>query len=101
MAIFKANTLLERLKAEVNTYIWLIDILDLLQNNSKDCKRIVIIVFGIEIDISLSIARLLQNKLKKAIGAMSKVLNQKAINYINIQLLVKFLSFYSQAVRLS
>ncbi len=100
MAIFKADTLLERLEAKVNTYIWLTDILGLPQNNSKDCQKIVIIVFGIEIDISLFIAYILQDKLKKVIGDMLKVLSQKAVSFINIKSCVRYFSFCSQAVRL-
>ena len=58
------------------------------------------IVFGIEIDISLFTARLPADKLKKAIRATLKVLSQKAVSFINIQSLMRFLSFCSQAVRL-
>ncbi len=42
----------------------------------------------------------LEEKLKKAIRATLKVLSQKAISFIDIQSLVGFLSFCSQAVRL-
>lgn len=59
-----------------------------------------VIVFGIEIDTSLFTARLPQDKLKKVIGATSKILSQKAVSFIDIQSLVGFLSFCSQAVRL-
>ncbi len=45
-------------------------------------------------------AQLLRDKLGKAILASSKVLSQKAVSYIGIQLLVGFFSFCSQAVRL-
>ncbi len=45
-------------------------------------------------------ARLPRDKLEKAILASLKVLSQKAVSYIDIQSLVGFLSFCSQAVRL-
>ncbi len=59
-----------------------------------------ITVFGIEVDTSSFTARLLRDKLEKAILASSKVLSQKAVSYIDIQSLVGFLSFCSQAVKL-
>ncbi len=57
-------------------------------------------VFGIEVDTSSFTAQLPRDKLEKAILASSKVLSQKAVSYIDIQSLVRFLSFCSQAVRL-
>lgn len=84
LAIFKENILSEKLRTKANTYISLIGILNLLYNDSKNYQGIVIIVFRIEIDISLLIIHLLQYKLKKEIKAMSKFLNQKTISFINI-----------------
>lgn len=93
VAIFKADTSPKRLEAKANTYIWLTDILDLPQNNSKDCQETVVIVFRIKIDTSLFTAYLPQDKLKKAIGATFKVLSQKAVSFIDIQSLIRFLFF--------
>lgn len=101
MAIFKADTLPERLEAKVNTCIGLIDILGFSQKNFKNCQKTVVIIFEIEIDSSLFIARLPIDKLKKAIGDKSKVLGQKAISFIDIESLIRFFSFCSQAVKLS
>ncbi len=50
MAIFRSDTLPERLVAKVKAYIWLPDILGLTQNDSKDCQGIVVTVVGIEVD---------------------------------------------------
>ncbi len=100
MAIFISDTSLERLVVEANAYIWLTDFLGLPRNDSKDCRGIVVRVFGIEVDTFSFTTRLPRNKLEKAILALSKVLSQKAVSYIDIQSLVGFLSFCSQAVRL-
>ncbi len=100
MATFRSDILPERLVAEANAYIWLIDLLGLLQNNSKDCQGTVVTVFRMEVDTALYTAQLPKDKLEKAILASSKVLSQKAVSYIHIQSLVRFLSFCSQAVRL-
>ena len=100
MAIFKADASPERLERKANAYIWLTDLLGFSRNNSKDCQGIEVIVFGIEIDTSLFTARLPADKLEKAIRATLKVLNQKAVSFIDILSLVGFLFFCSQAVRL-
>ncbi len=86
--------------AEANAYIWLTDRLCLPRNDSKDCQGIMVTVFGIEVYTSSFTARLLRDKLEKAILASLKVLSQKTVSYIDIQPLVGFLSFCSQAVRL-
>ena len=59
-------------------------------------------VFEIEIDISMFTARLLQDKLVRAIEKPGTALsnNSNSIFYFNIQLLVGFLSFGFQAVHL-
>lgn len=85
---------------ETIAYIWLTDLLGLPRNDSKDCQGTVVIVFGIERDTSWFTARLPTDKLEKAIKATLKVLSQKAVSFIDIQSLVGFLSFCSQAVRL-
>ncbi len=71
-----------------------------VDNDSKDCQGTVVTVFGIEVDLSSFTARLPRDKLEKAILTPSKVLSQKTVSYIDIQSLVGFLSFRSQAVRL-
>ena len=100
VAIFRSDTSPERLLAEANAYIWLTDLLGLPRNNSEDCQITVVTVFGIEVDTSSFTSRLPWDKLEKAILASSKVLSQKTVSYIDIQSLVRFLSFCSQAVRL-
>ena len=100
VAIFRSETSPERLVAKANTYIWLTDLLGLLQNDSKDCQGTVVKIVRMEVDTSSSTARLPRDKLEKAILVSSKVLSQKAVSYINIQSLIGFLCFCSQAVGL-
>ncbi len=100
VAIFRSDTSPERLVAEANAYIWLTELLGVPRNDSKDFQGTVVTVFGIEVDTSSFTARLPRNNLEKAILASSKVLSQKVVSYIDIQSLVGFLSFCSQAVRL-
>ena len=51
VAVFKPKEATpSRIKKEARTYIWLTDVLGLLQNDSKDRKRTLVVVFGIEID---------------------------------------------------
>ncbi len=101
IAIFKAKEAsMKRIKAEAKAYIWLIDLLSMARNESKDRESIAIDVFGIEVDTSKFTARLPKEKLEKAKNTSSKILEQKSVRLIDIQLLVKFLSFCSQAVRL-
>ncbi len=100
VVIFRSDTSPERLVAEANAYIWLTDLLGLLRNNSKDCQGTMITIFGIEVDFPSFTARFPWDKLEKAILASLKVLSQKAISYIDIQSLVRFLYFCFQAVRL-
>ncbi len=58
------------------------------------------IVFGIEIDTSSFTVRFLKDQLEKAIRATLKALSQRTVGFTDIQSLVGFFSFYSQAVRL-
>lgn len=57
-------------------------------------------VFRIEVHTSNFSVRLLIKKLDKIIKATKKVLKEIFISFINMQLLVKFLSFYFQVIRL-
>ncbi len=84
VAIFRSDTSPEKLVAEANAYIWLTNLLGLLQNHSKDCQGTVVTVFGIEVDTSSFTARLPRDKLEKAILASLKILSQRAVSYINI-----------------
>ncbi len=94
------RNLAREIAAEANAYIWLTDVLGLPRNDSKDCQGTMATVFGIEVDTPSFTARLPRDKLKKAILALSKVLSQKTVSYIDIQSRVGFFSFCSQAVRL-
>ncbi len=101
IAIFKAKEAsTERMKAEAKAYIWLTDLLGIPQNDSKDHEKIVVEVFGIEIDTYKFMASLPKEKLEKAKNTTSKILEQKSMSFIDIQSLVDFLSFCSPAVRL-
>ncbi len=84
VAIFRSYTLLEKWVAEANAYIWLTDLLSIPRNDSKDCQGIVVTVFGIEVDTPSFMTRSPRDKLEKAILALSKVLSQKAVSYIDI-----------------
>lgn len=77
------------------------DLLGMLRNNSKDSHRALVVVFGIEINISYFIAHLYHEKLEKLARTTTKILRQKSISFVNIQSLVRFLFFYLQVVRFS
>lgn len=101
VAIFKAREVTqEKMTAEKKAYIQLTNLLGVPQNNSKDAQGTTVVVFGIEVDTSCFRARLPKEKLDKVTKATAKVLSQKLVNFIDIQSLVGFLSFCSQAVRL-
>lgn len=76
------------------------DLLGIPRNNSKDAEGTQVVVFGIEIDTKSFTARLPNEKLNKAIKATGKVLAKQSATFLDIQSLVGFLSFCSQAVRL-
>ena len=90
----------EKMMAEKKAYVQLTDLLGVPRNDSKDAQGTAVIVFGIEIDTSCFIARLSKEKLEKATRVIAKVLSQKSVSFIDMQSLVGFLSFCSQAVRL-
>lgn len=77
------------------------DLLGIPRNDSKDAEGTQVIVFGIEIDTRSFTAKLPDEKLEKAVRATSKVLAEQSVTFLDIQFLVGFLSFCSQAVRLS
>ena len=101
MAIFKAKKAFpDKMKDEAKAYIWLTNLLGILRNDSKDCEETLIIVFGIEIDISNFTVRLLRKKLEKAINATTKIFKERSVSFIDMRLLVRFFSFYLQVVKL-
>lgn len=69
--------------------------LKITKNDLKDVKDILIIIFGIEIDIKNFTARLPNDKLEKVVKAISKVLIKQLVIFFDIQLLIEFLSFWS------
>lgn len=79
-------------------YNWVTDLLGIPRNDSKDAEGRKVVFFGIEIDTKSFIARLPNEKLDKAIKATSKVLAEQSVTFLDIQSLVGFLSFCSQAV---
>lgn len=99
MAVFSAEAL-PGMQRKADAYVWLTDLLGLPRNNSKDCQGTAVIVFRIKMNTASFTARLPADKLEKAVKATAKVLSQKAVSFIDIQSLVGFHSFYSQAVRL-
>lgn len=101
IAIFKASEAsTEQIKIEAKAYIWLTDLLVIPRNDPKDREGTEVVVFGIEVDTSSFTARLPKEKLTKAIEATSRILNEKSVSFLDMQSLVGFLSFCSQAVRL-
>ena len=100
VAIFQAEEATPEKMSENKAYIQLTNLLGVLQNNSKDAQGTAVIVFGIEIDTSCFTARLPKDKLEKATKATAKILSQKSVSFIDMQSLVGFLSYCSQAVRL-
>lgn len=76
----------------------MINLLKITKNNSKNSKKMQIIIFEIEIDTKNFIAKLPNQKLEKAVKAISKVLAKQLIIFLNIQSLIKFLFFCFQAM---
>lgn len=72
------------MKQENKTYNWIIDLLGIPKYESKDEKKIKIIVFRIEINISIFIAKLLVEKLDKAITVIAKIFAEKSISFFEI-----------------
>lgn len=88
------------MKYEARAYIWLTDLLGISRNDSKDQEGTLVVVFGIEIDTSSFTAQLSKEKLEKAHDIITKILKEKSISFLDMQSLVGFLSFCSQAVKL-
>lgn len=74
--------------------------LDYSGTTLKKAQRIAVVVFAIKINTSCFIARLPKRKPEKAINSTVKALGQKSVSFIDMQCLVGFLLFCSQAVRL-
>lgn len=65
------------MKQKNKAYNWIIDLLGIPKNKSKDGKGTQIIVFKIEIDISIIIAKLPAKQLDKTVKAIAKNLYRK------------------------
>lgn len=100
--MFNAKTSTSQLHAKEQAYIQVTDLLGIPRNEKKNCSGTVVSVFGIKVDISTFTARLPQDKLERAIRRTSEALSDSSnsISYLDIQSLVGFLSFWSQAARL-
>lgn len=77
------------------SYNWVTDLLEILKNDSKNAKSTLIIVFEIKIDIRSFIVRVTDYKWEKAIRRTSKALIEESVPFLDIQLLIRFLFFYS------
>ena len=101
IAIFTAaQARAQRIRQESRAYTWVTDLLGIPRNDSKDREGTKLTVFGIGVDTTNFTARLPNEKLEKAIRAMAKVLGEPSVSFLDMQSLVGFLSFFSQAVRL-
>lgn len=100
VSIFQANTTSKQIQQETNAYIWLTNLLGIPRNNFKDCEGIVVSILGIEVDTNLFTACLPKEKLDRAISKTAAVLADisGSISLFDIQSLVGFLFFCSQAV---
>lgn len=82
MAVFTAvQTLTNQTKHARIAYNWVTNLLGILRNNLKDAKGTLVIVFKIEIDIKKFMVRLLNNKLEKAVKALSNVLAKQLVTF--------------------
>ena len=73
MAVFSAGKA-NSIRQVCYAYKWVINLLEIPRNNSKDIERTQVIVFGIEIDTENFTAKLPTDKLAKAIKATGKTL---------------------------
>lgn len=85
VAIFKTEETIERkMSVKKEAYMQLTDLLGIILNDSKDGQEIVIVIFGIENNISCFITRFSKKILEKVIRTTTKVLGQKSVNFINM-----------------
>lgn len=85
----------QQIRRENRAYNWVTDLLGISRHKSKDREKTQITVFGIEIDSSTFIPRLLAEKLDKAVKATAKIFAEKSISILKIQSFIGFLSFCS------
>jgi hypothetical protein len=78
----------------------LMTILEVSIKSFKNLQDTIISIFDIEMNIDQFIARLFSNKLTRVIEYTRLVLKKTFITLLDMQSLMKFLSFCSQAVRL-
>lgn len=83
VAVFGVNVFY-KIQQEIVTYIWLIILLNLCWIKSKDYQRTTNTVVGIKVNLAQFMARILIDKFEKVVNATTKVMNQKAVNFINI-----------------
>lgn len=96
MAIFTIyQALAKQTRQTYRAYNKVTDLLDIPRNDLKDAEGTKVIVFRIEINTRSFTARLLKDKLDKAIKATGKVLAKHSAIFLNIQSLVGFLWIYS------
>lgn len=88
------------MRFEAKAYTWLTNLLEIPRSDSKDQIGTKLSVFGIKVDTARFIARLPRDKLERAIQKTGKVLADDSVSLLDIQSLVGFLFFCSQAVRL-
>lgn len=102
VSVFPSTTTTEQIEQQSSAYNWLTDILGIPRNESKNLEGSIIPILGIEVDTNSFTASLPQEKLDQAKVRTTKILTDlsDSVAFFDIQSLVGFLSFCSQAVRL-
>lgn len=100
IAVFVASTTEDQIRKEELAYNWIIDLLGISKNHSKNYMRTKLSIFGIRVNSIIFTTRLPKAKLERAIKKIREVLsnNSNSILHFDIQLLVSFLLFYFQAL---
>lgn len=73
MAVFLVSQV-KQIRQICHAYNWVIDLLEILKNDTKDAEKMQVIVFRIEIDTRKFTAKLIDKKVEKAVKAISKIL---------------------------
>lgn len=74
------------------------NLLEIPKNNSKDSEKIQIIIFKIKIGTRKFTVKLLEKKLEKIVKVTSKVLAKQLVIFLDIQFLLQYFFYYSQAI---
>lgn len=92
--------ILSKIESHETGYWFLTNCFRIPRQETKDCIGTIVLVFGIEIDTNIFVARIATDKLQRARESTGWALSQESLTLHKAQSLIGFFSFCARVVQL-